>query len=296
MSRIGRYKSPLAHAALMYSAAIWGSTFFLVKIALEDIDPVILVGYRFTFAALIIAVFLTFKRKPLFANPGCGIIIGFLLWILYIPQTIGLRYTTASNSAFITGLFVLFVPVFSFVLFRRHPGLRDLTTVVVSLGGLWLLTGGLVGANRGDMLTLITAMAYAVHILLVDKYLKRRVDPYVMAFQQFLFVGLVSLAAGAVFRLPFTVGTANTLWIVVFLTLFPTISAFVIQMVAQKIVPPVRVSLIFTLEPVFAALFAWTVGGEMFAPERVVGGLLIVVAMIVSAIPKSRFRLTRTHP
>jgi drug/metabolite transporter (DMT)-like permease len=118
----------------------------------------------------------------------------------------------------------------------------------------------------------------------------------VIAFQQFLFVGLASVVLGGVLQLPFGIGSSTTVWVVVFLALFPTFSAFVIQMVAQKIVAAVRVSLIFALEPVFAALFAWTVGGEIFAPGRAVGGLLIVAAMVVSAIPENRFKFTRSHP
>lgn len=295
MSIVTKYKEPLANAGLIYAAAIWGSTFFIVKNSLDYIDPVILVGYRFLLAAAVLGVWLIHKRKKLFADIVPGLILGFLLWVLYVPQTVGLGFTTASNSAFITGLFVLFVPIFSLLLFGKRPRLRDLLAIVVSLGGLWFLTGGLVNANKGDMLTLITAIVYAVHILYVDKYRKRGVDPYVIAFQQFLFVGLASVVVGSVLQLPFGIGSTTTIWVVVFLALFPTFSAFVIQMVAQRIVNPVRVSLIFALEPVFAALFAWTVGGEIFAPGRAVGGLLIVAAMVVSAIPENRFRFTRSH-
>jgi drug/metabolite transporter (DMT)-like permease len=280
-----RLKTLLAEFGLVYAAAIWGSTFIVVKACLDNIDPVILVGYRFTFAALVLGAYLAYKRKKLFAELGRGMILGFFLWALYVPQTIGLGFTTASNSAFITGLFVAFVPLFSYLFFRRLPTMRDSIAVVVSLAGMWFLTGGLVGANRGDLLTVITAITYAVHILLVDKYAKHGLDPCVMAFQQFLFVGIASLVTGVVFGLPFTVGTANTGLAVLFLALLPTLSAFVIQMVAQKIVPPVRVSLIFALEPVFAAVFAWTVGGEIPIFEKAIGGLLIVAAMVVSALP-----------
>ncbi|MFH1893529.1 MAG: DMT family transporter [Candidatus Zixiibacteriota bacterium] len=284
-----------SHIGLIYAAAIWGSTFIIVKASLDNIDPVILVGYRFTFAALVLAGFLIYKRKPLFAQIGRGCVLGFFLWMLYVPQTIGLGYTTASNSAFITGLFVAFVPLFSLLLFKKKPAIRDYLAVTISLAGLWFLTGGLVNANLGDMLTLITAMTYGLHILLVGKYAKFGFDPYLMAFQQFLFVGVASLIAGVVFQLPFGIGTTETAIAVLFLALLPTLSAFVIQMVAQKIVPPVRVSLIFALEPVFAALFAWTVGGEEFFTYRAIGGLLIVAAMIVSAIPYRRFVVRRAH-
>lgn len=285
-----------ANAGLIYSAAIWGSTFIVVKASLENIDPVILVGYRFTLAAIILGIFLKAQGRRLMADCRRGCILGFLLWLLYVPQTIGLEFTTASNSAFITGLFVAFVPMFSLFLFGRFPTIRDFIAVLVSLGGLWFLTGGLVHANRGDLLTLITAMTYALHILYADKYLKEGIDPFVIAFQQFLFVGLLSLIGGLVLRLPFGIGTTETGLAVLFLAIFPTFSAFVIQMVAQRLIAPLRVSLIFALEPVFAAAFAWTLGGETFNTERAIGGALIVAAMIVSAIPSEKFKLRRTHP
>jgi drug/metabolite transporter (DMT)-like permease len=290
-----RAKSFLAHAGLVYAAAIWGSTFIIVKSSLESIDPVILVGYRFTIAALLMAALLVIRGYSLFKDILKGIWLGFLLWLLYVPQTIGLKYTTASNSAFITGLFVAFVPLFSLLLFRKIPARRDLVAIAISITGLWFLTGGLVEANTGDLLTLITAMTYAVHVLFVDRCAKSGMDPYVMAFQQFLFVGLASLVTGLLLHLPFSVGTGGTLGAVIFLALLPTLSAFVIQMVAQKIVAAVRVSLIFALEPVFAAVFAWTVGGEHAVPQRMIGGLLIVAAMVVSAVPPGKFRFKRLH-
>lgn len=281
----------LANAGLLYAAAIWGTTFVVVKDSLEHIDPIVLVGFRFTLAAILLGIFLVAKQKPLFENFHIGAFLGFFLWALYVPQTIGLGFTTASNSAFITGLFVAFVPVFSMTIFKRRPAMKDSLAVLVSLVGLYFLTGGLLKANRGDFLTLITAMAYALHILLIARY-AQKLDPYVMAFQQFLFVGVLSLLVSLVFGLPFTIGSTKTVAAVIFLAVFPTFTAFVIQMVAQQIVPPVRVSLIFAMEPVFAAVFAWTIGGEEFNGFRAIGGLLVVLAMIVSVLP-SRQRSTK---
>jgi len=284
MPQPSQLKNVLANVGLLYAAAIWGTTFVVVKDSLDNIDPVVLVGYRFSLAALLLGIYLVAKGKPLFANFKVGAFLGFFLWALYVPQTIGLGFTTASNSAFITGLFVAFVPVFSMIIFKRRPAMKDFLAVLVSIIGLYFLTGGLIESNRGDLLTLITAMMYALHILFIDRYAKE-LDPYVMAFQQFLFVGLLSLLVSVFFGLPFSIGSTGTVYAVLFLAIFPTFTAFVIQMVAQKIVLPVRVSLIFAMEPVFAAAFAWTFGGESFDGFRAVGGLLVVMAMIVSVLP-----------
>ena len=123
----------LAQTGLFYAAAIWGATFFLVKGALDDIDPVVLVAYRFLLAGFILLVFLKIKgRRPL-ADIRIGLFLGFILWLLYIPQTIGLGFTTASNSGFITGLFVAFVPIFLKLIFKRSPSKLEVIASIVSL-------------------------------------------------------------------------------------------------------------------------------------------------------------------
>ncbi len=278
----------MAQAGLFYAAAIWGATFFLVKGALDDIDPVVMVAYRFIMAGCMLLIFIyTRGLKPL-ADIKIGLFLGFILWLLYIPQTIGLGFTTASNSGFITGLFVAFVPVFLRFIFKRKPTLLEVIASGVSLIGLWILTGGMKKVNIGDALTLIAAMTYALHLLYSDKYMKGGIDPYITSCQQFLVVGFLSLISAIVFGLDFSVKSQKAIGVVVFLALFPTLSAFVIQMLAQKIVAPLRVALIFALEPVFAALFAWTVGGESFVWFRAVGGGFIFAALLLSAISSQK--------
>ncbi len=287
---IPKYKSFFSDAGLFYAAAIWGSTFFIVKDALSDIDPVMLVAYRFLIAGALLWLFLLYKKKSIFTGLGKALVLSIILWALYIPQTIGLKYTTASNSGFITGLFVAFVPIFLRTIFKRKPTLMEVIASIVSLIGLWVLTGGLKDINFGDSLTLIAAVTYALHVLYSDKYMKSGVDPYVISCQQFLMIGLFSLITGLVLDLPFTIGSVRAGWIVIFLALFPTLSAFLIQMIAQKITSPLKVSLIFALEPVFAAIFAWTLGGEEVVFHRALGGLFIFSALILSGMPSPKRR------
>lgn len=274
----------LADAGLFYAALIWGSTFFIVKQALGDIDPVIMVAYRFLLAGTILLGFVLSTRRPILRGLRQGVFLSVILWLLYVPQTIGLKLTTASNSGLITGLFVAFVPLFLRTIFHRRPTVMEVIASGVSLVGLWILTGGLSHVNAGDMLTLVAAMAYALHLLYSDKYMKAGIDPFVISCQQFLLVGLLSLIVGLVAKLPFHVGSPAALGIVIFLALFPTLSAFVIQMLAQKIASPLRVSLIFALEPVFAVVFAWTMGGEWFTWRGGTGGAVIFLALILSGI------------
>jgi len=282
-----RSKKILADLGLLYAAAIWGSTFFMVKSVLDQIDPVTLVAYRFLLAGGMLAAYLKFSGRQIFNQYSRGITLGVLLWMLYISQTIGLKYTTASNSAFITGLFVAFVPIFLIVIFKRRPSLAGVIASIVSLTGLWTLTGGMSTFNRGDLLTLAASVTYALHVLYSDKYMKAKVDPYVLCCQQFLVVGFLSLASCLVLGLSLEVSSSTAFRAVLFLSLFPTLSAFVVQLVAQKITPAIRVSLIFALEPVFGGLFAWTLGGESITRNSALGGLLIFASLVISGLPLS---------
>jgi drug/metabolite transporter (DMT)-like permease len=278
-------KAILADIGLLYAAAIWGSTFYLVKDALSGIHPVTMIAYRFLLAGAIMLIYLAVTRRSVLQGLGRSALLAFILWTLYMSQTIGLGITTASNSGFITGLFVAFLPIFLRTIFRRKPTVLEVVASAVSLLGLWILTGGMSDFNTGDALTLIAAMAYALHLLFADKYIKGGLDPYVVSCQQFLFVGLFSLITCLVLRLPFDIGSQKVAGTVLFLALFPTLSAFLIQMVAQKTRSPLRVSLIFALEPLFAAIFAWTLGGEQFVLRGAIGGLFIAAALVISGLP-----------
>ncbi len=284
--KLPTHKSALGHLGLFYAAAIWGATFFIVKGALDNVDPVTLVAYRFLMAGALLLPYVIVRRLSLLKDIKRAFWLGLLLWGLYVPQTLGLQYTTASNSGFITGLFVAFVPFFLLTIFRRKPTIMEIIASVVSLTGLWVLTGGMHDVNVGDMITLITAMTYALHLLYADKYLKDGMDPYLVSCQQFLIVGLLSLIAIGISGRPLGVtGTGHVWWTILFLAVFPTFLAFVIQMMAQRIIAPLRVSLVFALEPVFAGVFSWTLGGEAVVVHRAIGGLLIFIALVLSGLP-----------
>jgi drug/metabolite transporter (DMT)-like permease len=269
-----------AEVSLVYCAAVWGATFFMVKDALAGVDPVAMVAYRFLFSALLLAPWATAKHLKESA------ILGLLLFLLYTSQTIGLGYTSAANSGFITGLFVIFVPLFLLVFLRQPPTPVQWGSSLLALAGLWLLTGGVRKANYGDFITLLAAATYAAHLLATDRYVRADADPVVLAFHQFWVTGVLAAAWALAGGRPFAIGTAKAGWTIVFLAVVPTLSAFFLQMWAQKRVAAVKVSLIFSLEPVFAAIFAWTAGGERFSAMSAAGGGLIVLAMVAGELSK----------
>lgn len=278
-------KAAISELGLLYCVIAWGSTFFIIKDILRYISPLQLVGYRYLFAGLLAGAILVLQRKNPFKNWKDGLMLGLLIFFINAPQTIGLKFTSASNSAFITGLFVIFVPVFTFLLTKKIPSPKRLFPVGLALVGLWLLTGGVHGINQGDLLTLITAMVVGLQIVAVERSMQKGGDPFILLFQQFAITAIIS------FILEIILGNGNTaaldqqtIWPIIYLALMGTFFPLLIQFFAQKHVNTIKVSLYFSLEPLFALLFACMVGQELFKPERTIGGLLIVVAIILSEI------------
>ncbi len=257
----------------------------MVKDALAGVDPVAMVCHRFLLSALLLAPW-ALVRPSRGRHLKESLILAVLLFLLYTTQTIGLGFTSASNSGFITGLFVIFVPIFLLFFFRKSPTAVQWISSGLALLGLWMLTGGISSVNFGDVITLVAAATYAAHLLATDKYVRDDADTLVLAFHQFWMTGLMALIFCLVTGRSLAVTGDKAAGTIAFLAVIPTLSAFFIQMWAQKVTAPIKVSLIFSLEPVFAALFAWTIGGEAFIPARAAGGGLIVAAMMAGEISK----------
>jgi len=281
---MNKSKNLYANCGLLFSVTMWSSTIIIIKDNVETLDPLVLITYRFFIAAIPLIFFLLYRKKNVFQNIKEGIFLGLLLWIINASQAIGLIFTTATNSGFIAGLFVVFVPIFSFIFLKKFPAINKIIGVIVSIIGLWILTGGLKEINKGDIITILTAMASASHIIYTGKYIKNR-DPLVLNLQQFFIVALLSLITGLITDNNFTnISIQNTVSIL-YLAVFATCAAHVIQFLSQKYVTPIRTALIFALEPVLTALFAWVFGSERLHSHQIIGGAFIFLAIIVSEIP-----------
>lgn len=273
-----------ANILLVFATIIWGSTFFIIKDSLVDINAITLVCYRSLLAAALIGIGLLIAKKNIFQNFFQGAALGILLTILYICQTAGLYYTTASNSGFITGLVIIFVPIYAFLFWKTPPKIYNLVAIILTVAGLWFLTEGIGNLNKGDLLTLFVAISGALHLLLVDKFIKAKINIFVLTFQQFLVMGLISLILVFVFRLPAKIANHMALYSMIYLAIFANVLCYLLQFYAQKHTSPHTISIILTLEPAFAAIFAWTIGGETFTFHSLVGGFFIFTAIIFSAI------------
>lgn len=282
-------KRYLPELGLIIACLFWGASFFVMKDALKQINPVSLCAIRMTMGAVIIGVAALFMKKPLLGGLKEGIILGLLLSCVLLAQTIGLEITTAANSGFITGMFVVFVPLLSFLFYRKKLNTLKVFAVVVNLIGLWLLTGGIKGMNIGDILTIFAAIFGGAHIVYISEVMNRKgVDAYVLCFHQFAVAALVTGAISLFFGYSFALGETANIYRLLFVGIFATAISFLLQLVSQKGMVPVKAALLLTMEPVFAATFAWTLGGEKLVSMAAVGGGVMVAGMIISEVKISK--------
>ena len=281
-----------ADAALVVAAFFFGTTFLVVQDAVERIDPLPFLCVRFLIGAAVLG--LVAHRRPAArsaqratARPGTpgelrdGAFAGMLLLAGYVLQTVGLQYTTAPTSAFITYMLVVFVPFISFATTRRAPHPLTLVGVVVAVAGLVLLTGGAdSGFGRGEVLTLGCAVAFAAHLVFLGGVAPRH-DPVRLTTVQLVTVGAACLVPAAIqggFDLD-----GGALAAAAFTGVFATAVAFLAMVWAQRVVSPSRAAIILLLEPVFAALLSALVD-EPLTAATVAGGALILIAVLLAEV------------
>lgn len=281
-------KPLIADLALVLVAFFWGVTFTVVKQALSDILPFGFLFLRFSLAVLIILPAIIYTNRFRSLPWKAGILAGLALTLGYSAQTIGLQYTAASKSAFITGLAVVMVPIFVAIFERKWLNKTSLFAVVIAVAGLYLLTNPEGSEfNRGDAWTLLCAVGFALHLVVIDYY-ARRVDYFGLFFLQILVVaaltGLFAPFEGAGMLSMGGNLTGNVLFAVIITAIFATAVAFFLQNWAQQTTPATRAALIFTLEPVFAALTAYVFLSERLGISGTIGGALILSAIILAEV------------
>lgn len=272
---------------LLLATFFWGITFVTVKDAMRYASPLVFLGARFLLAGVLLLPF-CWRSFARLGRQGWrdGIILGLFLFGGFAFQTAGLVHTTATRSAFITGLAVVLVPVFSIAMLKKPVDRWLVLGALLASAGLYFLSrpaGG--GFNRGDLLTALCAVCFAVEIILVEIYTKRH-HPMDMVMAQV--VTTVALCGALLWvvetpRLQFTTG----LWLDLFVTcLLATVGSLVIQFTWQRRTDAARAAVIYTMEPLFAALFAFLVVGERMSGAGWLGAGLITVGMLASELSK----------
>lgn len=272
-----------ANLSLIGVTAVWGATFIVVKRATEDLAPFPFLAIRFAIAFLTILPFVWIQRRHLTkAGIWKGLGLGSFLFGGYATQTIGMQYTTASNAGFITGLSVVIVPALVVLTTRKLPSLSLVFGILSATLGLALLSlGDDLRFNQGDLLVLICAFFFALHIFFVGRYAPTE-NATILAAGQILAVSVLS----SIFSFIFPQGSiqfTSYAWFGILLTAIPATSlAFFIQTKMQQFTTPTQTALICSAEPVFSALFAFLLAGEIL-PLRGLGGAGLVLAGMLTA-------------
>jgi drug/metabolite transporter (DMT)-like permease len=282
-------KIRIAVVALLLVGFVWGAAFVLMKDAIQEQPYMDFLATRFTVAAA--AMFLL---RPVVASklaPGdlkYGAVAGVVLAFAYITQTIGLELTTASISGFLTGLYVVLTPLLAWLVLKQKISLKIFIGAILAAIGLGVLSGAAttVEFQVGQIWLIVCAVLYAVHLLVLGKFGQGR-DSYRFAMLQIAFVAVVTwvfaLADG--YQAP----PNGSVWFaIVFTALLSTVFAFWVQTWAQTIIEPSRVALLITSEVIFTALLAVGVGQEPLTLTMVVGGSIMVVAMLLVEWPTSK--------
>lgn len=292
-----KYRSELA---LLLVTLFWSATFTIVKESLYDISSMLFIAFRFAFAALILLPFVL-KYKSLFSRESvkAGVILGLLMFGAFASQTVGLKFTTATKSGFITGSAVVMIPIMQTLIERRKPNTGGvLGVIIVFIGILFLSSGGDsistflddLGSNfnLGDWLTLLCALMVAIHVIYLDLFTKRY-EFIVLLFTQIAVVGMTSLLTGIFFasvsieelKVEFT---QYIIFALIYTSLFATLITTALQTRYQKDVSPTKAGIIYSFEPIFAAFIAFFALNEKITNFGLVGCTLIFSGLIISEV------------
>jgi drug/metabolite transporter (DMT)-like permease len=267
-------------AILIFTTVMWGGSFLFNKIGMREIPPVQFFFFRFALAALLMGIICIPRLSRLNRDiVKRGAVVGLALAAVNLTFVLGVSGTTISRAGYLNNLFVLFIPLFSFMVWRERLDRITFGGVLVAVVGLWALaSGGAEGFNRGDLLSTVCAGFIAVHIIAVSRVLRDE-DVYLVTFVQFATVALVGAVITLALPWPaFTIGAAGA-WSLAYCAIFPTVICFTLQNAFQRFTTPTKAGLIYTLDPVWSMLAGVFILGERLTPRELVGCMLILVAV-----------------
>lgn len=274
-----------ADLALLLVAAIWGTTFALLRDSVRVLHPVDLMAIRFTIGAVLLVLLFRKRVFPLKRRAVIdGAWLGLWLGAGYLTQVIGLSTISASRSAFITGTYVAVVPLVTFLLWKTRPGIAEVIGIALILAGLFAFSADAgFSLTPGDLWTLACSVTFGIQIIVTNVVVKRN-DP--------MAISVIQIATGAVFGWLLVAGKggigtpfAQIPWgTLLYLAVFATALVIALQTWALGRTTPVKATILFSLEPVFAALFAGIFFGERMTSRELMGGALILGGVAVTEL------------
>ena len=287
-------KEYIADLLLLSVTIFWGSTFIIVKKSIEQMPTFAFLSIRFWISSILLAIIFFPRLKNLNKETlKDGVILGIVLFLAYAFQTVALQYSSATVVGFLTGLNVIFTPIFSAVLLKKIPRIYSQIGAVLSFLGVTLMSlNDTLTLSTGEILTIICAVFVAIQIILTDRY-SRKHDTFLLTVVEIttmsVLATIVSLA-----KEPYLIPKHwNTYLIFSFLitAVFATVYAFVIQNTAQKYTTPTKTAIIFIMEPVFSAIFSYLLGGEVLSLRAYIGAGIMFLGLFVSEVgPLIRFK------
>ena len=290
-------KNIKGNVILMITALIWGSAFVAQSVGMEHVGPFTFITARYIIGGifLIPCMILLNKinksnvkkyeksdRKNLIVG---GILCGIALFVASSFQQIGIEYTTVGKSGFITALYIIIVPILGMFFKKKVQG-RVWISVVIALIGLYLLCiNESFKISNGDLLILMCAFCFSIHILIIDKY-SPIVDGVKMSCIQFFVAGILGVIPMYIFENPNIYNLLQAYSPILYAGVMSSGVAYTLQIIGQKYTSPVMATLIMSLESVFAALSGWIILGEVFSIKEFCGCVLVFVAIIFAQLPK----------
>ncbi|MDD7511747.1 MAG: DMT family transporter [Peptostreptococcaceae bacterium] len=280
-------KQTMADLSLILVTFFWGASYYLVDLAMKEMGPLTLNAYRFLIAFIVAGV-IAFKylKDVNKTTLKYSALVGGALFLVYVCVNLGVQRTTLSNAGFLCALTVIITPLLEIIFLKRKLTAKIEISVAMSLLGIVLLTlkenFSINYANLlGDILCMGCGFFYAIDLLLTERAVSsEKVNPFQLGVFQLLFAGLLNLIAAFAFEKPGLPVDNKVTISVLFLAIFCTGAAFIIQAVAQKYTKANRVGIIFTLEPVFSAVVAYLLAGEVLGAQGYVGAALMVAALL----------------
>jgi len=263
---------------LLFVALVWGSTFAIMKDSLDRIDVNSFLAWRFMVAALLMAILRPQAFRHINGNFLLrGVFAGLLLGAGYIFQTFGLTQTTVAKTGFITGLYAVFVPLIAALFFKHHISRVQWGAVALATIGMAVLSFHGLAIGHGELLVLIGALFFALHIIGLSRWSPDR-DPYALTMIQMATVGLLALCAS--FKGGFHAPHDQGVWaVVIYSALFASAFAFIIQTWAQSFMAATSVGIVLTMEYIFAAIFGIALVHEKLTWRIGIGGLCMMAGL-----------------
>ncbi len=278
---MNKYKYWQGILFLLLATFFWGITFPIQKMVLtKNVSPFVYNALRFFIASIVVWLIWGI------GNIKYGSILGIVLGVAYLTQTWGLSITTSSRSGFITALFVIFVPFFSYIIEKKKMTLYHLVAFTTAMIGILLLTHGEIGFGLGEFLTLICAILFGLHVVLITVF-SQRVKEESLLFWQFSMVWLINGLVAVALGHSFSVSTA-TWGVATFSALTATVYGIWAQLKYQKVVSSNTSALIFTMEPVFAYISSYILLKEALTPIQWIGAILLLGSTLFVSLMQAK--------